>query len=108
MVPISAQPPNIPTSAIVGQVLGSDRNILPGRRRAAGQGEHVDLLVGQQGADFATARAGNIGLNVLIAGDRQMAAKIRHGTNGGEMMVPAKGSVRMIRKDAAEERFLCL
>ena len=48
MVAEDLQAPDVPAAPVVGEVLRRDRDVLARRRRAAGQGEHVDLAVGEQ------------------------------------------------------------
>ena len=55
MIAEHLQSPDVPAAFVVGQVVVGDGNELARGGGAAGQGEHVDLAIGQQGAGFAAA-----------------------------------------------------
>ena len=76
MVAEGGQAPEVPAALVVGEVLVGDGDGLAGGRGAAGQREHVDAAVGQQGVQFAAADAGHVRFDIFIAGDGHLTAVV--------------------------------
>ena len=81
MVAERLQAPDVPAAAVVGQILVGHRDVLACRRGAAGQGEHVDARIGQQRVEVAAANAVDVRLEVLVAGDGELAAEVGDGAD---------------------------
>src|SRR5580700_8211025 len=94
-----AQAPEIPTAAIVGEVARRDRNEFPRGRRAAGEGEHVDFVVGQEGAEVAALHFFDVGLDVFVWGDGNLAAEVLDRADLAEMMITTEAGVGLKRDD---------
>ena len=102
MVAEDLQAPEVPATAVVGQVLIGNRDVFAGGGRAAGQGEHMDLVVAQESPQVALADSGDVGLVVFVAGDGQASAKVGDGADLVEMVIAREGGVGVTGEDAAQ------
>src|SRR6516225_1438065 len=106
MIHVRAQSPQVPAAAIVGEVLRRDGNELSRRGGPAGQGEHVDLAVGEQSLELALADTGNVGIEVVVAGNGEVTAEIRYVGYGIEPVVAAEVRLAVIGQDSPQQGFL--
>ena len=99
MIAQDFQAPDVPAPAVVREVLRVDGDVLTGRGRAAGHGEHVDAPVGQERVELAASHSGDVRFVVVIRGDWYIAAKIGKRSDAVEMMIAGKGGIGMLREN---------
>src|SRR5262249_15877607 len=91
-----------------GEILRRHGDVLPRRRRAARQGEHVDLLVREQRVELPLGHLPNVRLHGLVGRDRDLSAKVVERADIGEAVLFAEVGAGVVGENAAQKGVLHL
>src|SRR5262249_30123081 len=98
--------PQVPPATVVVEVLQRDGNVLPRRRRPAGQGEHQHLRVREKGIRLPGHDLADVRLESLIRRDWDLSPEVSDGLDLTESVIRAESCVGVKRDDAAQQFFL--
>src|SRR5262249_54446846 len=82
------------------------RNVFACRRRAAGHREHVHARLGKQGSKFAAPAAGNVGFEILVTLDGDLAAEIFLAGNRAKSVLSAQVCTSLLSEGARQQGVL--